>query len=88
MAWCFKHKSKWIKKYYIKSKNFLFWGAALRFIFESYLEIGLCVTIGLVTMEWNKDNFAVFYNNIFTFGLLIAILIMPLYTSIFYGWNI
>jgi len=45
-----RHKSPHIEKYYLKSHKFLFWGAALRFIFEAYLEIGLAVIIGLVTM--------------------------------------
>ena len=42
----------------------------------------------MLTMQWDMNNYAVFYNNLFTIGLLVCILIMPFYTSVFYGWNI
>ena len=66
----------------------MFWGAALRFIFEAYLEIGLAVVIGLVSMQWGGNSPAVYYNNIFTFGLLAACIAMPVYILGFYGWNL
>jgi len=84
---CRKRHAK-IEKLYLKFSNFLFWGAALRFIFEGYLGTALCVCIGLTKMEWEEGNFGVEYNNYFTFGLAIALLIMPFYTSLFYGWKI
>ena len=83
-----KDKHVLINEWYLKSRNFLFWGAALRFIFEAYLETSLCVCIGLKTMEWQDGNFAVTYNNCFTYGMAILLFIMPFYTSAFYGWKI
>ena len=73
---------------YIKFKSYLFWGAALRFIFEAYLELVLCILIGLSKMRWVKGDFSIFYNNLFTIGVAIVVFIMPFFTSVFYGWNI
>ena len=69
-------------------KEWLFWGAALRVIFESYLELTLCITIGIINMYWPEDDFAVVVNNIFAISLAVTIVAMPLYTSFFYGCNI
>lgn len=83
--YCLQHKHKKIRKLYKKTRNFLFWGALLRFFFEAYLEMALCVCIGLKSMEWVEDNFAIFYNNVFTFAIATGIGILPLFTSLFYG---
>ena len=85
---CFKSKSTTIEKLYFKFKNYLFWGAALRFIFEAYLELALCAVIGFTSIHWVKDDFSLFYNNIFTIGMICSVLMMPLFTSIFYGCKI
>jgi len=87
VMYCLKHKHERINRYYEKMRNFLFWGAALRFVFEAYLEISVCTTIGIATMEWKSDNFAIFYNNLFNIGLAAVLLIMPFFTSLFYYFN-
>ena len=69
-------------------KKWLFWGAALRIIFESYLELTISITIGIIHMYWPADDFAVIYNNIFTIAMAVIVIIMPLYSSIFYGLNV
>jgi len=38
-----------------KLGGFIFWGAALRFLFQSYLELCLAVFIGWYRMEWGDD---------------------------------
>merc|ERR1712151_786975 len=86
--YCFRNCHKKIRKTYIKTRNFLFWGAVLRFFFEAYLEMALCVCIGLKSIKWDEDNFAIFYNNVFTFAIAGGIVILPLFTSIFYGCKI
>ena len=48
----FRNKHPIVVKYYVKSKNHLFWGAALRFIFEAYLELILSIGIGIAAMSW------------------------------------
>ena len=35
-----------------KMKSQLYWGVPLRFLFEAYLELLICVTIGLLNLEW------------------------------------
>ena len=84
----FRNKSRQVEKYYVKSKNYLFWGAALRFIFEAYLELILSIGIGIAMMSWDFDNFATVYNNVFTILFAVIALLMPFYTSIFHGWNV
>ena len=37
----------------------LFWSVPLRFIFEAYLELVICVTIGLMNISWVSDNFSI-----------------------------
>ena len=74
-------------KYYHKLKEKLFWGAAIRFIFESYLEMTICVCIGILTMEWLENNFASYLGNLLTIALTVAVCIMPLFTSVFYALN-
>ena len=41
-----------VAKFYNKMKESLFWGTPLRFLFESYLELSICVTIGLINLDW------------------------------------
>ena len=55
-------------------------------IFEAYLELGLCVFIGLYKIHWVKDDFSIFYNNLFTIGVAASVFIMPFFTSAFHGW--
>ena len=69
-------------------KNWLFWGAALRFVFESYLELSLCIFIGLINMKWSYDDFSTGYNNVLNLAFMAVVFVMPLFTSIFYGRNI
>ena len=84
----FKHKHKHIETLHYKMKKWLFWGAALRVIFESYLELTICITIGFLHMQWPSDDFAVAYNNIFAIVMAVIVIMMPLYSSVFYGWHI
>ena len=67
-----------------KLKKQLFWSTALRFIFEAYLELVICVTIALLNIKWDTDNFSVQYSVVFTFIFAIAVLVMPLFSTIFY----
>ena len=65
-------------------KKQLFWNTALRFIFEAYLELVICVTIGLLNIDWDPNNFSVQYCSIFTIIFAFAVLFMPMFASIFY----
>ena len=69
-------------------KDTLFWGTPIRFVFESYLELVICVTIGMINISWSQDNLSIPYCTIFTMGFTGAVLIMPLFTSVFYYWKI
>ena len=71
-----------------KMKKKLFWSIALRFVFESYLELVICVSIGLLNLRWSEDNFSIAYCTIFTIVFAVIVLIMPILTSIIYYWNI
>ena len=42
-----------------KLRKKLFWSIPLRFIFEAYLELVICVTIGLMNISWVSDNFSI-----------------------------
>ena len=65
----------------IKSK--LFWPIALRFVFESYLEFTICVTINVMNLYWSNINPSV--SNCSMFSLtFIAALIMILSTTLYY----
>ena len=77
-----------LKNIHDKMKKRLFWSVAIRFVFESYLELVICVTIGLLNLEWSDENFSIAYCSIFTAVFAVVVLIMPLLTSIFYYWNI
>ena len=66
-----------------KLKQKLFWSVALRFVFESYLEFLICVSIGVMNLDWSKTNPAVSYCSIFTLAF-VGILAMIFLTSIFY----
>ena len=78
---CSINKAKTTQK---KMKDRLFWGTAIRFIFESYLELVICVTIGLKNIAWSQENFSISYCTVFTVVFAAIVLIMPLFTSIFY----
>ena len=69
-------------------KKKLFWSIAIRFVFESYLELVICVTIGLLNLRWSEDNFSIAYCSIFTVVFAVIVIIMPILTSIVYYWNI
>ena len=71
-----------------KMKDTLFWGTAIRFVFESYLELVICVTIGMVNISWSQDNLSIPYCSVFTVVFMLAVFIMPLFTSVFYYWKI
>ena len=75
-------------KHYNALKKKLFFGVALRFIFEAYLEFGLCIIIGMYHLDWNKTNLSVNYCSVFTviFGVLVTL--MPFYVGLFYYFNI
>ena len=79
---CFKIYK--VTNLYEKMKKQLFWSTALRFIFESYLELVICVTIGLLNLSWDKENFSVQYCTIFTAIFAAAVLILPIFASVFY----
>ena len=69
-------------------KDQLFWSTALRFVFESYLELVICVTIGMLNISWESENFSTQYCAIFTVIFMIVVFFMPLFTLIFYYWKI
>ena len=69
-------------------KKQLFWSMAIRFVFESYLELVICVTIGLLNLEWSSKNFSITYCSIFNIIFAVIVLVMPILTSIFYYINI
>ena len=71
-----------------KIKDTLFWGTAIRFVFESYLELVICVTIGMLHISWSQDNLSITYCTIFTIFFTVAVLLLPLFTSVFYYRNI
>ena len=69
-------------------KKQLFWSMAIRFVFESYLELVICVAIGLLNLQWSSKNFSITYCSIFNIVFAVIVLVMPLLTSIFYYINI
>ena len=69
-------------------KDQLFWSTALRFVFESYLELVICVTIGMLNISWESENFSTQYCTIFTVVFMIIVVLMPLFTLVFYYWKI
>ena len=70
-----------------KVKEQIFWSLALRFVFESFLELLICVTIGVMNLQWSSTNPAVSYNSIFTLSFGVVLLIIFL-TTIFYFFKI
>ena len=73
-----------LQNIYEKLKQNLFWSTALRFIFESYLELVICITVGMLNLEWSQDNFSMSYNTLWTLSFAFIALILPLFTSFFY----
>ena len=66
----------------------MFFGVALRFVFEAYLEFGLCITIGILNLGWDQTNMSINYCSVFTVVFAIIYLLMPLYVGLFYYINI
>ena len=73
-----------LQNVYERLKKNLFWSTALRFVFESYLELTICVTIGLLNLEWSQNNISIVYNTIWTISWAFIVLILPLFCSLFY----
>ena len=73
-----------LQNIYERLKENLFWSTALRFVFESYLELSICVTIGILNLEWSNSNFSIVYNSIFTACWALVLFILPLFASVFY----
>ena len=69
-------------------KEGLFWSVPLRFMFEAYLELSICVSIGLLNLQWDNKNFSIQYNAIFTIVFVILVILMPLFTLVFYYYKI
>ena len=67
-----------------KLRKGLFWSVPLRFIFEAYLELVICVTIGLMNLTWASDNFSIQYCTVFTVCFALVVLFMPTFTLLFY----
>ena len=61
---------------------------SLRFIFEAYLELVICVAIGMLNLQWDPKNFSIQYGTIFTILFVILVIFMPLFTLIFYYYKI
>ena len=75
-------------KHYKGLRQKLFFGVALRFVFEAYLEFGLCITIGILNLDWDQTNMSINYCSVFTVVFAVIYLIMPLYVGLFYYINI
>ena len=69
-------------------KESLFWSVPLRFFFEAYLEMVICVAIGMLNLQWDNKNFSIQYNAIFTIVFVILVILMPLFTLVFYYYKI
>ena len=75
---------EYVSSVHAKLKEILFWPVALRFVYESYLELVICVAIALLNLEWNSENFSIGYTTIFTIFMGLVIIALPCFTGIFY----
>ena len=73
---------------YTKLKAILFWPVALRFIYESYLELAICVIVSLLNLEWSRHNFSIGYSSVLTIFFGLVMLGLPCFTMIFYYCNL
>ena len=85
---CFKDRCQCAKNCHNKYTKVLFWGTPIRILFEGYLELCLSIFVSLVDMEWDKSDYAVLYNNVFSIILTTLLLALPLFIAIFYTYNI
>ena len=67
-----------------KIKKQLFWPVALRLLFEAYLQLCICVAIGLINLSWSDKSFSIMYCTIFTLCFAVIVLCIPFYVSVFY----
>lgn len=71
-----------------KVSGFIFWGAALRFLFQGYLELCLSIFIGWYSINWSRDaSFQTIYSNIFTITFTVILLILPIWITVFFCYN-
>ena len=71
-----------------KLTNQLFFGSSLRFIYEGFLQFSICIIISLTDFEWNSDlGFSVLYSNVFTIGMAVALVGLPIYICFYYHYN-
>ena len=66
----------------IKTK--LFWPIALRFIFESYLEFTICVTLNVMNLQWSNVNPSVSYSSILSLTFIAALILILSITLYFF----
>ena len=67
-----------------KIGKFTFWRAALRFLFQGYLELCLSVFIGWHQMDWQELTASVLYSNLFTIAFTFLLLALPIWLILFF----
>ena len=85
---CCKDSSKCANKWHYKYDKTLFWGAIIRLLFEGYLETCLSVFVSLTDMVWEKNDYSVLQNNIFTIILSLCLFGLPIFIKFFYACHI
>ena len=85
---CCKDSSKCAAKWHHKYDKTLFWGSIIRLLFEGYLETCCSVFVSLTDMVWEKNDYSVINNNIFTLVLCTALFGLPIFIKFFYHCHI
>lgn len=85
---CINHNCSWqslrLRRVQEKIGQFAFWGAALRFLFQGYLELCLSVFIGWYEFHWSGRNMSVQYSNIFMIAFTAILLAFPIWIPVFF----
>ena len=81
---CFKDKSAFAMRYYLKFQKALFWNTPIRLVLEGYIELSLTVFISTTDMVWEAADYSVMLDNVFAILLMVLVLGLPLFIFSFY----
>ena len=65
-------------------KEKLIWTFPLRYLFEGCLELTISVTIGIIKLRWDEENYHVIISNIFAIVMITVMAIFPLFLILNY----
>ena len=83
---CLKHRSKYLRALWSSIRDFVFWNGPIRYLAESYLQVGLLIFTWIFQHKDWSSSVGVFIN-LFNLSQLIVYFTMPFILLIFFRKN-